>query len=215
MLSVFGRTAVRSYPHSSQAFSYRVESVSLLCLRVSAAITGPSITHNSSCMSLQRNYATKPVSRPKAHTGRTTRSPRNANSTTKSESTRASSDDTVLEKTKPKIKANVKSKSRPKTKAKPRTKAKAKAKSRPKKTRVAKKPQTEEQKVAAAQKAKRKKILILKKDALRPPTRPASSAWQAILNEKLSSKRGASLIDLVKEASREYKNLTPEGREVC
>ena len=203
MLSGFGRTAVRLLPNSS----HRVGSAPLLCPRVSAILIGSSPTYIPPCISLQRKFATKPVSRPKAHTGRTASSPRKAKPATKPRSTKPTSDDATQEEVKPKSKAGLKPKS--KLKSQPKTKTKTKTKAKPRKTRVAKKPQTEEQKTAAAEKAKRVQIRLLRKAALKPPTLPPATGWQVLNAELLKSGKGT-----MKDSAETYKNLTPEEREV-
>lgn len=158
-----------------------------------------------------RNYADNPVSRPKAHTGRTTTAPsKKAATATKS--------------TSEKVKA--KRKRKPKTKAKTTSRSKTKAKSKPRSRR--KKILTEEQKEAlAAKMAKRKeklaankakqKIKDLKTAALQnPPRRPVKSPWVAFLADLSSDPElaGKPRPKILQEGSVRYKALSPERREV-
>lgn len=216
-----GRSVVRLHPSSSRTISSRVSPFLFGLQRVPTACkTEPdipkhlqakpfrSVTHD---LSSSRGYATRPASRPKAHTGRTTKSPR----VRKVKETSAETDvkvtvKAVKPKAKPKKKATTKSKSKAKPKAKSKSKAKSKAKPKAKAKARAKKPGTAEEIAAAKLKEQRAHIRELKKTALRPPTAKPASAWQLIckeIGEKAHNLPG-------KEAAAKYKNLTTEEHEV-
>ena len=106
-----------------------------------------------------------------------------------------------------------KSKVKPRIKAKPKPAKKKKAKAKPK--RKVKKPKvlTEAQKSALL---KRK----LKATALEPPSGLASTTWQVFAAEKMRAiEKGTSpsrvIGSVMRNASAEYKQLTPEQVEVC
>ena len=216
MLFNFGQRAIRLSSLSSHTNNHRVDSVPLLCLRVAATGIGHYTPSCITIKSLQRSFATKPVSRPKAHTGRTTSSPRKAKVTTKSKSIETSSDNVIQKKAKPTAQATAKSTRKPKSKPKPKTKAKAKAKTKakPRKLRVSKKPQTEEEKAAAVERARRLKIRLLKKVALKQPVTTFKTGWGALVTEMLRGDTSIPLGSRMKEAAQRYKSLTPEEREV-
>ena len=154
-----------------------------------------------------RSYATRPASRPKAHTGRTTSSPR----VKKPKATeKAGEIQTTAKVTKPK--APTKTKTASKTKAATKVKAKPKAKSRTKpKAKVrAKKPVTEEQKAAAALKKQSAHVRELKKLALSPPKLKPNSAWLVLTSEMAKERKRIA----AKEAAEKYKSLVPEEKEV-
>ena len=160
--------------------------------------------------SLRRTYAQRAVSRPKAHTGRTTTAARKAPTTSKTKAAKKP----APKKTTPKAVPKAKSKAKPRIKAKPKPakkkRAKAKAKPKPK----AKKPRkvlTEAQKSAS-------KTKQLKDTALKIPHKAPATKWQVLLQEKLTA-ADSTVVNgkfgvLVKEASAEYKQLTPEQVEV-
>ena len=177
-----------------------------------AALYNSLRSHNQSkstlCIGLpisvwRRTYATKPVSRPKAHTGRTTATARKAPTTSKTKAAKKPAPKKTTAKARPKAKSVAK----PRIKAKPKTAKKAKLKRKPKK--VSKKVLTEAQKKAAT-------IKSLKEAALRSPTQLASTAWHVFNNEILKARplQGADLGARVKEASAEFKDLSPEQLEV-
>ena len=156
---------------------------------------------------LCRTYATKAVSRPKAHTGRTTSAPKKKATTTKATTPKSPS--------KPKTSATKKTKgsSKPRTKAKS-TKArtrKAKAKSKPKKKAL-----TVEQKEARKKKQAADKLKELKAIALVPPKGQPSTAWMVISSETHKDQRTApgGENSSAKAASAKYRAFTPEQREV-
>ena len=162
-----------------------------------------------------RCYATdRPVSRPKAHTGRTTstRKPKPAiapeTATTKApRKTTATKKKPVAKKTglgKPKSKA--------KTKTKRKTKTKAKAKPKPKKK--VKKVLTEEQAVKVAANKKRSDLKALKEIALTPPKLKPFTAYQVVFAED-NQKRTVPVSRNAGLATGDgYKSLSPERREV-
>lgn len=152
---------------------------------------------------LRRTYAQRAVSRPKAHTGRTTTAARKAPTTSKTKAAKKPAPTKTTPKAVPK--AKLKPKPRIKPKPKPAKKKKAKAKPKPKKV------LTEAQKSALTKKQ-------LKETALKPPRRGNSSTWNVFSAEKIRADKPAtrdSFTEVVKEASAEYRQLTPELLEVC
>lgn len=144
-----------------------------------------------------RTYAGRPVSRPKAHTGRTTTAARKAPTTSKTKAAKKP----APKKTTPKAKPKAKSKAKPRIRSKPKTAKKAKA--RPKKV------LTEAQKKAAT-------VKDLKATALRSPHGVPSTAWTIFTAEQLKQHKGPAmkLGQIAKEASVQYKQITPEQLEV-
>jgi hypothetical protein len=175
-----------------------------------------------------RHYATEPVSRPKAHTGRTTstRKPRAAAKPTGSTSTSSEAGpSTTKPRTREKAKAKPKSKPKAKSKAKPKTKqvkskAKSKAKrgtkAKPKPKRKTRKPLTDHQKTLAAAKKTRDEIKALNEKALTLPKGLPSTAYQVLLVEKSKGTKGlvGGAPAMAKEVSAQYKALSVEQREV-
>ncbi len=159
-----------------------------------------------------RNYADRPVSRPKAHTGRTTKSPRRK-ATVKSTVIKAKSKAEAVPKAKTKAKA--------KPKAKPKSKSKAKSKAKPKakpkkisKSEIRGRPRlTEKQLEARKATNTRLRIVELKAKALlnRPKLLPAS-AFAVILVEEC--KGNSSIQHGARNASVRYRAITPEQLEV-
>ena len=153
----------------------------------------------------ERYYANPtPVSRPKAHTGRTTstRKPRAAAAPKVASKTKAPSKKTTSTAKKPRTrKAAAKPKTKPRTKAKPKPKKKAK------------KPLTEKQLSLAAAKKKRSDLKALKEIALPIPHGKPSTAWTVFFTEQV---KGKSVVarNVAKDASAEYRNLSTERREV-
>lgn len=154
---------------------------------------------------IERCYATStPVSRPKAHTGRTTstRKPRAAAAPKVASKTKAPSKKTPSTAKKPRAK---------KAAVKPKTKAKAKAKPKPKKK--VRKPLTEKQLSLATAKKKRSDLKALKEIALAIPHGKPYTAWTVFFAEQVKGKSvGAQ--NIAKDASAEYRNLSTERREV-
>ena len=160
---------------------------------------------------LRRTYAQRAVSRPKAHTGRTTTAARKAPTTSKTKPAKKP----AHRKTTPKAVPKAKSKAKPRIKPKPKP-AKKKAKAKPKPKPKVKKPTkvlTEKQKTALI-------IRRLKETALKPPHKGTVNAWSVLMGEKVKAASGPgsstdAFTRVVKEASAEYKQLTPERVEVC
>lgn len=159
-----------------------------------------------------RNYADRPISRPKAHTGRTTNSPRRK-ATVKSSD--AADPDTAKHEAKAVSKAKTKAKANPK--AKPKANSKAKSKAKPKKvskSHIVGRPRlTEKQLEARKATNTRLRIVELKAKALltRPKLLPAS-AFAVIFAEEC--KGNPSVQEGAKNAAIHYKAITPEKREV-
>ena len=160
----------------------------------------------------RRTYAQRAVSRPKAHTGRTTTAARKAPTTSKTKAAKKP----APKKTTPKALPKAKSKAKPRIKPKPKPAKKKKAKAKPKPK--LKRPGRPKKALTEAEKSALKKR-ELKKTALKPPHGVPSTAWQAFLFEKShapGSVVGSTGIGgLTKNASAEYKQLTPEQVEVC
>lgn len=164
-----------------------------------------------------RNYADRAVSRPKAHTGRTTTaSSKKAATTTKV--TVKPKTKTAKEKAKPKpkpgTKAKAKPRAKPKAKRKPISKRKTKAKAKP---RPRKKILTEQQKEKLAANKARQNIRHLKATALDPPEqKKGKNVFTVVLSEisKEPDFAKAAIGPLSREAGARYKALSPERREV-
>lgn len=146
---------------------------------------------------LRRSYATKPVSRPKAHTGRTTTAAKKAPTTSKTKAAKKP----AVKKTSPKAKPTAKSKAKPRIKPKPKAGKKPKPKPKPKKV------LTEAQKKAAT-------IKELKVTALTTPHSRPFTAWTVLAAESQGASTTGSLTSKMKEASAKFKNLSPEQLEV-
>ncbi len=164
---------------------------------------------------LHRTYAQRAVSRPKAHTGRTTTAARKAPTTSKTKAAKKPAPKKTTPKAVPKAKSKAKPRIKPKPKPAKKKKAKAKAKPKPKlKSKPKPKPKskpTDEQKSALIKKQ-------LKETALKPPHKTVSTAWGVFVAEKLKADKAAAKANFggsAKEASAEYKQLTPEQLEVC
>ncbi|KAI4212263.1 MAG: hypothetical protein LQ351_004976 [Letrouitia transgressa] len=148
-----------------------------------------------------RTYATEPVSRPKAHTGRTASAPRKKTTTTsKAKPAKRAKRISASKKGKPKAK--------PRTRARS-TKARTKAKAKPKPKR---KVLTDEQKAALKKKKEATQLRLLKATALAPPKKLPGTAWSVYLAESVKSNKGP-IGSRAKEASSEYKALAPGQRE--
>ena len=167
-----------------------------------------------------RCYATdRPVSRPKAHTGRTTstRKPKAAAApgtatTTVARTTTTTKAKPVAKKTGP-GRPKSKTKAKPKTKTKTKTKAKTKAKPKPKKK--VKKVLTEKQEATVAAKKKRSDIKALKEIALKPPKLKPYTAYQVVFAEHNHNRTAAvKTSNLATATSDAYKSLSTERREV-
>ena len=182
----------------------RVESTQSSIERVSASYLTSTRPHFSPtgngvipiALAIRRHNATKAVSRPKAHTGRTTTSPRKAKTTSTTGTTTSKNDtgteEVVVEKAKPK--------------AKPKAKSKAKRKAKPKPKRKPKKKLTEEQKGKL-------EIKRLKEIALINPKELPATAFMVLSQEHLKDSK-KPLGGQVREAAAEYRDLSVELREV-
>ena len=162
-----------------------------------------------------RTYATRPVSRPKAHTGRTT-STRKTPTTSATKAAKVPKAKTTTPKALPKAKSKAKPRARakPKTKSKTKSKKKAKAKSKAKPKPKKRKVLTEKQKEQKAIRAQRDKIAELKETALTPPHGTPWTAWTVFVDE-MTKRENLGVIKAVKEASPKFKQLSPEQLEVC
>jgi len=162
-----------------------------------------------------RAYATaKPVSRPKAHTGRTTTSPRKKADPKKAVPKTSAAKKPAVAKGKAARKPT-----KPKPKPKPKAKSK-KPKAKPKAKPNARKVLTDVQKVelVAAKKTAKEKLTLqkLKELALTPPKGLRSTAWMVVHREAISERVPATnIVQTAKAAAIKYKNLTPEQLEVC
>ena len=166
--------------------------------------------HHLGATVLRRTYAQRAVSRPKAHTGRTTTAARKAPTTSKTTAAKKPGPKKTTPKAIPKAKSNAKP--RIKSKPKPAKKKRAKAKPRPKpKVKKPKKVLTEAEKLAL-------KKQELKKTALKSPHALPQSRWTVFMTEKVRTagtdgRKGIGSV--VREASAEYKQQTPDQIEVC
>ena len=158
--------------------------------------------------SIARQYATngqrtvkRPVSRPKAHTGRTTTTKKSRAAPKATEAGPSAG-----------VASSSKTRNAKRSKAKPKAKSKAKTKARPKKR--TRRPLTEKQKTAAADKKKRDELKTLKEKALKPPTNLPSTAFQVLLVELAGRSKGTAIAAISKNAGAEYKALSTERREV-
>ena len=167
------------------------------------------VKSQSPLIPIERCYATsKPVSRPKAHTGRTTstRKPKAAAAPKPAAETIATAkkSTTATKKSAPK-----------KAVAKPKTKSKVKAKPKPKK--AGRKALTEAQKSKVVAKKKESDLKALKEIALKPPTLKPASAYLVYYTEKAQTRSGPETIPvstLAKAAGAEYRSFSVERREV-
>ena len=188
-----------------------------------------------------RSYADTPKSRPKAHTGRTTTalSKKDANVTTIITDTNSKGGKNPAAKLKAKPKKGPNSKSKAKTKSRSNAKAKPGSKKRPTKVLTARQKQAlaakKAKQKARLEKAKQKeklrreklqkekqmeklpeaKVRKAKALALQPPKPGARSVWQLVLGDTVKSETAlTSDLKFVKDASAQYRHLTPERREV-
>ena len=179
----------------------------LYTLRLSSHDTTTSVKSNPLSPIIRRAYADRPVSRPKAHTGRTTAAARRAPTTSATKAAKKP----APKKTTPKAVPKAKPRAKPKSKAKPKKKAKAKPKQKPKR-----KVLTEKQKAAKSLREKREKLKELRKKALLDsPKRASSTAWTVFISERLRAKSKATKpADVFKESRGPFRALTPEQLEV-
>ena len=220
----FGRCALRFYPLSSYPIKCRVDFRPVVFQRVVAAYhveTGEQQLPKygqpfpEAYIGARRNYATRPASRPKAHTGRTTSSPRKKKSSATVAPDSGSTKTVAVKTRKPKAttgaKAKPKAKTKAKPKAKPKAKTKAKAKAKPaRKVKTAKKELTEEQLAKVEKTAQSRKIRELKKVALRTPKLLPATAYIVVASELA---KGTHALE-GKAAAEKYRNLVPEELEV-
>ncbi|KAL8967748.1 MAG: hypothetical protein Q9183_002775 [Haloplaca sp. 2 TL-2023] len=165
-----------------------------------------------------RSYATNAVSRPKAHTGRTTSAPRKKKTASKAVASASDSTSDAAAKV-PKKAAAKKSTSskttKSKSKSKPRTKAKS-TKARKKTTKAKAKPK---KKAQTPEEKSRLAIKQLKITALTPPKGLPATALQVILIEVTqkgkneATGQGQKVPALMASAATKYRSLTPEERE--
>ena len=224
----FGRRTLSLYSVSSYPIQCRVNFRPVVFQRVAAAYhieTGGqhspkhSEPFSKAHFGTQRNYATRPASRPKAHTGRTISSPRKKKSSVTVAPAEGSTKPTTIKTGKTKAttgaKARPRAKTTAKTKAKPKVKTKAKAKTKTKakparKVKKVKKDLTEEQLAKAAKTEQNLKIRELKKVALRAPKLLPSTVYLVVSSELA---KGTHALE-GKAAAEKYRNLTPEELEV-
>ncbi|KAL9610709.1 MAG: hypothetical protein Q9167_004601 [Letrouitia subvulpina] len=148
-----------------------------------------------------RTYATEPVSRPKAHTGRTASAPRKKTAT-------ASRAKPAKRATRKATSKKGKSKAKPRTRARS-TKARTKAKAKPKPKR---KVLTDKQKAELKKKKEATQLKLLKTTALEPPKELPRTAWSVFLAESVKTNKGP-VTSRAKEASSKFKALAPGQRE--
>ena len=202
-----------------------LDRVRALCNLLASANDAQSELNSRTSTSIPyRTYATRPVSRPKAHTGRTTSSTRKAPTTSATKAAKEPAIKKTTAKSVPKAKSKAKPKANPKprTKAKPRIKAKpkprkkAKAKPKPKRKRVV---LTEKGKARKAAKDKIKTLKQLTVTALSPPGNTPNTAWKVYSAEFLHSKKDtiagkASFTTMMPEAAANFRAFEPEQLEV-
>lgn len=157
-----------------------------------------------------QSYADQPVSRPKAHTGRTSATQRRAPTTSATKAAKKP----APKRTAPKAIPNAKSNAKPTLKPKPKPRKKAKAKPKPRR-----KVLTDKQKTAQAAKQRREKVKDLKEKArLNAPKPLPSSAWVVFSVERtkahVGGTNGKKLTEVIKESAAQYRAMTPEQLEV-
>ncbi|KAL8826471.1 MAG: hypothetical protein Q9170_007387 [Blastenia crenularia] len=159
-----------------------------------------------------RLYATAAVSRPKAHTGRTTSAPRKKASTAKAPtaSSAGAAKKPAAKKAGTKKPAAEKTKSKAKAKSKPRTRAKS-TKARKKPVKAKKRALTPEQKEKLVEQKKKLAIKNLKAKALTVPKKLPFTAFSVLLAEK--TKGGVNVTTVATDVSATYKSFKPEERE--
>ncbi|KAL8761151.1 MAG: hypothetical protein Q9184_002705 [Pyrenodesmia sp. 2 TL-2023] len=169
---------------------------------------------------LYRLYATNAVSRPKAHTGRTTSAPRKKAPTTTKASTadtqgrpkKPAAEGTPAKSTKVTTRKAKTSKAKPKTKSKPRTRAKS-TKARKKPAKAKKRQLTPRQAEKKAKQKDRQALKHLKEKALTPPKKLPTTAYIVLFVERSQRPGAAGGPSGVKECSGIYKSFSPEERE--
>ncbi|KAI4121538.1 MAG: hypothetical protein LQ338_006307 [Usnochroma carphineum] len=165
---------------------------------------------------LYRPYATNAVSRPKAHTGRTTSAPRKKASTAKTPTSDPSAATKKPAAKKPAVKKPAAKKPAAKKargvgkKSKRGRKAKStKARKKPTKPKKPKKPLTPQQK-------DQQNIKQLKETALTPPKKLPSTAFSVLLAERSKQERVAPRQggeSVAKQCGVQYRSFSPEQRE--
>ncbi|KAL8776996.1 MAG: hypothetical protein Q9213_008048 [Squamulea squamosa] len=166
-----------------------------------------------------RSYAAHAVSRPKAHTGRTTSAPRKKASRAKTATLSPGTEPATA--TQQPAAKKVKSKAKPKPK--PRTRAKS-TKARKKSAKAKAKPAKKKKKALKPEEKERLVLKELKAKALTPPKQLPASAFSVLLVEKQKEARapvkavkgagaGAGAGSVAKDCSRIYRSFTPEQRE--
>lgn len=161
-----------------------------------------------------RTYADRPVSRPKAHTGRTTATRRKKATTVVTGTKAAEKSSSDASKKVTVKKAKTKAKPKPKSKSKASTGKRSKAKSKPKPKPKVKKVLTEKQKDLLTLKKEREKIKELKTAALTPPKRTYLSPWIILVSEKSKGRKDPPNTGNMQSLAQEYRALSPEGVEV-
>lgn len=168
-----------------------------------------------------RLYATNAVSRPKAHTGRTTSAPRKkAPSTTKAPTAgtqgrpqKPAAEKATAKTPKAKTPKAKTTKAKPKTKSKPRTRAKS-TKARKKPAKAKKRQLTPRQVEKKAKQKDRQALKLLKETALTPPKKLPTTAFVVLMVERSQQPGAGGGPSYFKESSRMYKSFSPEEREV-
>lgn len=186
--------------------------IALARLRAGNGWASPSVTP-SLC---RRTYANKAVSRPKAHTGRTTSAPR------KKAATRTGTKSAAPPKGN---KAPAPAKRRPSTSAKSRSKtgrARKTTRAKPKAKRSTRKPLSQAGQLRLDKKTNAAEIRRLRERALSPPP-PARgyNTWIAFLSEQRNELRAngdaalaGSALGLVKAMGAKFRAISPAQREV-
>ena len=219
-----GRLAVRLPRLALQHLGHRRTVLSSSCVERVPALCNVSqsqhysnlvLRYRSSTPSLRRTYAQRAVSRPKAHTGRTTTAARKAPTTSKTKAAKVP----APQKTRPKAVPKANSKAKPRIKGKPRIKAKPKP-AKKKKTKAKAKPQPKRKKSKVLTEAQKSAALVrkLKTTALKPPHSNGAhtTTWLVFSQERIkSSEVGFNLDTSMTNIAAEYKKLTPEQVEVC
>lgn len=161
--------------------------------------------------------ATNAVSRPKAHTGRTTSAPRKKAATTKALTSGSTAAGTEPAAKKPAAKKPAAKKPTAKKKAR-RGPKKSKSRTRAKSTKAPKKPaKAKKSKLTPEQEKEQKRrseIKNLKAKALTPPKGLPSTAYIVFNTEKYKNTRTRIDQGAAKECSAQYRSFSPEEREV-
>lgn len=179
----------------------RLASQQCLAYCQSLALRRVALLHGLSTVA--RQYATQPVSRPKAHTGRTTSTRKTKAAPKATQSTASTTKRTATSKN-----------SRAKAKAKPAAKKKAKPKKKPVKAKTrGRRPLTEKQKVAAANRKKSADIRSLREKALKAPKQLPQTAFLVVSSELSKGQKG-DVTNNARDAGAQYRSLSIERREV-